>query len=185
MLNHASDSFLSCHTACRAVRGRRRARGAVAATLPALSAWWRVRAFGGPPDCGFYSERVRAHAGVVEDERSRRAAAARAHAEELGALHSKPPAAWPPTLRSLVAQREAAAAAVRPLQSVNRGMRLVRRGLVFRCRIACAAAGACPAVGGPRSSHTSACAASLVLQLSCFAAVSSRGAETTMVKCRA
>lgn len=119
MLSHAWDNSLSCHTACCAVRGKRRAWGAAAAILHALSAWWRVRALGGPPDRGFHPNRVLAHAGVVEDERARRTAAARAHAEELGALHSKPPAAWPPALRSLVSQREAAAAAVRALQIVN------------------------------------------------------------------
>lgn len=62
-----------------------------------------------PPRLGTSNMQV-APAGVVEEERARRAAAARAHAEELGALHSRPPAAWPPALRSLVAQREAAAA---------------------------------------------------------------------------
>jgi len=54
--------------------------------------------------------RRRRAAGAVEEERARRGAAARAHAEELGALHARAPSAWPP---ALVAQREAAAAEAR------------------------------------------------------------------------
>ncbi len=52
------------------------------------------------------------HAGAVEEERARRAAAARAYAEELEGLPLKPVSAWPGTVRALVHQREAAAAEV-------------------------------------------------------------------------
>ncbi|CAL8472196.1 g11738 [Coccomyxa elongata] len=48
--------------------------------------------------------------GAVEEERTRRAAAARAYAEELEGLPLKPVSAWPGPVRALVRQREAAAA---------------------------------------------------------------------------
>jgi len=66
-------------------------------------------------------------AGAVEEERARRGAAARAHAEELGALHARAPSAWPPALRALVAQREAAAAEARPPLPGARGRALTAR----------------------------------------------------------
>ncbi len=50
--------------------------------------------------------------GAVEEERARRAAAARAYAEELEGLPLKPVSAWPAPVRTLVRQREAAAAEV-------------------------------------------------------------------------
>lgn len=52
------------------------------------------------------------YAGAVEEERARRAAAARAYAEELEGLPLKPVSAWPAPVRVLVRQREAAAAEV-------------------------------------------------------------------------
>ncbi len=52
-------------------------------------------------------------AGAVEEERARRAAAARAYAEELEGLPLKPVSSWPAPVRVLVRQREAAAAEVR------------------------------------------------------------------------
>ena len=52
------------------------------------------------------------YAGAVEEERARRAAAARAYAEELEGLSLKPVSAWPAPVRALVRQREAAAAEV-------------------------------------------------------------------------
>ncbi|EIE23471.1 hypothetical protein COCSUDRAFT_41711 [Coccomyxa subellipsoidea C-169] len=48
--------------------------------------------------------------GAVEEERARRAAAARAYAEELEGLPLKPVSSWPAPVRVLVRQREAAAA---------------------------------------------------------------------------
>ena len=52
-------------------------------------------------------------AGAVEEERARRLAAARAHAEELDSLAERPPSTWPASVHTLVKQREAAAAEVR------------------------------------------------------------------------
>lgn len=48
----------------------------------------------------------------MEEERAWRAAAARAYAEELEGLPLKPVSAWPAPVRTLVRQREAAAAEV-------------------------------------------------------------------------
>ncbi|CAL5220735.1 g2793 [Coccomyxa viridis] len=49
-------------------------------------------------------------AGAVEEERARRLAAARAYAEELDTLGDRPSSTWPASVRTLVKQRESAAA---------------------------------------------------------------------------
>ena len=51
--------------------------------------------------------------GAVEEERARRLAAARAYAEELDTLGERPSSTWPASVRTLVKQRESAAAEVR------------------------------------------------------------------------
>lgn len=50
----------------------------------------------------------------MEEERARRLAAARAYAEELDTLGERPSSTWPASVRTLVRQRESAAAEVRP-----------------------------------------------------------------------